>query len=1188
MVPLVRRPRAQTRVRSPGGRPRGVALLLGLACLGLVGARPKPPPCEPGTFVVAQAEPIVPGSTLVPDAIVVEADGAVAIASGCPGVAGKLRATRGGSKLSAKWSRRKGLCDGLARKATLKARFDDACETLAGTFKTKGAKRAFSARRAGGPVDAGDVEAFAAELEEALAAAVRDAVAALPPPGDEPSEAVGPLEVAGALGTATIRGLRYPRPAPARYELTLTFAGFGTSAAGLVLGGDTQLSVVLVEGDAGLELFGLARGELALAGRYGGRVEVQASLRPDGTGGTKVTTEQGVFGVGGEPPPFLAWVSTVAGGNGAGFADGGPDASQFRDPTGIAVDEDLRAYVADSGNGAVREIAPGGDVSTLAEGLGAPYDLGLDADGDLVVSDRLHGPDAGDAPLARIRLRAPVRGAVEPIVGGEESPCPSNPIFGTCDGRSPLAGMPYAGGIDVGAITYVAQWEFPPSLRAVLPDGFAMTVARGSFTAADGLNQPEDVAAGRSGELYFTADHTVRVRLPDGTFRQLAGAFAVASDADGPGPLARFSNPKGLVYDGLRTLYVAEWSGWLIRAVDAVTGETRTVAGCRGEPTCPGSRSGHRDGPGEQALFDAPENLALDRFGDLWIADGDNHAIRHVRILADPAREPEIVDFAPHGVQQGDVARVAVRGRNLALASAAELGPDVVVAIESASQREVVLQVAVAPGAAEGVRTLSLTTPYGTAQAGPGLGFAILPETRGGARVETLAGIGSIAQAGQDVVPGPLTAFAVPTGLFAESGDRILVADPYLQVIRLVATRVGIVAEIVDLITATTLGMDVNALDAVLGGLGSLGTALEGLGIRQAWTDQAAEAIRDAAEAAVDAACAGHDCTWMSMPWAGVPFTPGETDGFRLGARLRFPTDVYRANASTYYIADTGNDRLRIVGWDPEAQEAAVNEVFALEPFQEWPFSVATGPAGHLVAYAALPEGTVLGRVDVEHDVLLSQWAGDRRDPRCEPREGSPWPPIGIPIGTAGDEDALWVADPYCKTLWRVEESSAVATVRDVRTQNHVEPAPKCADGPVAFATFGAPVDVAVVGDEVWFADAACHSIRKIEARGADPETVLASLQGFLESNAARIGEETAMKIGDALDALDPEFLDANRYFVTTVAGSTDGVAGFADGPAGEARFRYPTGIAAAEFEGGIRVFVADTGNRRLRMITVP
>jgi hypothetical protein len=119
-------------------------------------------------------------------------------------------------------------------------------------------------------------------------------------------------------------------------------------------------------------------------------------------------------------------------------------------------------------------------------------------------------------------------------------------------------------------------------------------------------------------------------------------------------------------------------------------------------------------------------------------------------------------------------------------------------------------------------------------------------------------------------------------------------------------------------------------------------------------------------------------------------------------------------------------------------------------------------------------------------------------------------------------------------------------------------------------------------------ADAGCHSIRTIRARGFDPTATAALLDGFLEQNAGRIGEATAETIRGKLDAIDTEFIDQNRYWVETVAGSTDGVAGFADGPAADARFRYPTGIAAAEFDGGTRVFVADTGNRRLRMITVP
>ena len=1066
---------------------------------------------------------------------------------------------------------------------------------LAGTFKSRGAKLAFTARRGDPEVGAGNAAAFANQLERALAKAIADLVAALPTPSATSRRGVlagsGPgaerfeaIALAGAEGGAVARGLRFASHGPTRYELSLELDDYLGVAGEVVLSGTVEYNFVVVGDPGAPRQHGLLRGHLTLAGPFGGDVEVHGSVRDGVPDAFVVTTASGTHLVGeGEPLPFLTWVSTVAGGSGPGFEDGPAAQARFDTPTGIAVDDDEgRIYVADSENGAIREIAPDGSVSTLASGFYRPYDLGLDADGDLVVSDRLYSQHPGEAPLARVQLDGVARGAVEPIVGGDDYECGS--LLGTCDGRSPLAGIPYAGGIDVGAITLIAQWALPASLRAVLPDGFVTTLADLFFSS----HSPVDLVTGRSGEIYYTGnDHVVRVRRPDGSFEMLAGAPNDAGGDDGPGTTARLSSPHGIVYDGLRTLYIAEWSGWRVRQVDALTGETTSVAGCR-RPRCNGPTTGLVDGDGALAEFDSVENLALDRSGDLWVADGGNHAIRLVRILADPDRVPEIVDFTPHTVQQGETARVVVRGRNLTLTSAVDLGAGTDASVVSAGYRELVLEVAVAADAEAGPRSLQLTTPYGTAEAGAGLAFTVLEDARGGATVSTLAGTGTLFGAAQDVVPGPVTAFALPTGLFAESGDRILVADPYAQSIRLVATKVGIVAEIVDLLTSSALGADVNLLDAILGGLGSIGSALDTLGIRQAWTDNAADAIRDLAEEAVDAVCAGADCTWMSMPWAGVPFAPGASGGFRMGARFRLPADIYRANASTYYIADTGNDRLRIVGYDPAAMDDAVNEVFSLDSFNDWPFSVATGPAGFLVAYASLPEGPLLGRVDVEHDELLNQWAGDRGDPRCEQREGSPWPPIGIPIGMAGDDDGLWVADPYCKTVWRVEEQSAVAFVRDVRTDAHVEAAPKCSDGPAAFATFGAPMDVAVVGSTVFVADAGCHSIRTIRARGFDPTATAELLDGFLAQNAARIGEATAAAIRGKLDAVDTDFLDQNRYWVETIAGSTDGVAGFADGPAGEARFRYPTGIAAAEFQGGIRVFVADTGNRRLRMIWLP
>jgi hypothetical protein len=117
-------------------------------------AAAKAPPCSGGIFEVdAAASPLVPGGSAVPDRLVVGDDGAVSIESGCPEILGKLKSSRKGTRLSAKWTARKGLCAGLERKASLKARFDEACGTLTGKFTTKGHKLSFTATRAGIELD---------------------------------------------------------------------------------------------------------------------------------------------------------------------------------------------------------------------------------------------------------------------------------------------------------------------------------------------------------------------------------------------------------------------------------------------------------------------------------------------------------------------------------------------------------------------------------------------------------------------------------------------------------------------------------------------------------------------------------------------------------------------------------------------------------------------------------------------------------------------------------------------------------------------------------------------------------------------------------------------------------------------------------------------------------------------------
>ena len=61
-------------------------------------------------------------------------------------------------------------------------------------------------------------------------------------------------------------------------------------------------------------------------------------------------------------------VTTIAGGNGPGLRDGPGARAQFMDPRGVAVHPDGSIYVADSGNNLIRKIAPDLAVTTVAGG----------------------------------------------------------------------------------------------------------------------------------------------------------------------------------------------------------------------------------------------------------------------------------------------------------------------------------------------------------------------------------------------------------------------------------------------------------------------------------------------------------------------------------------------------------------------------------------------------------------------------------------------------------------------------------------------------------------------------------------------------------------------------------------------------------------------------------------------------
>ena len=153
--------------------------------------------------------------------------------------------------------------------------------------------------------------------------------------------------------------------------------------------------------------------------------------------------------------------------------------------------------------------------------------------------------------------------------------------------------------------------------------------------SADGIgraarfNNPNGVAVDSAGNVYVadSGNHTIRKVTPAGVVTTLAGLAGSPGSADGTGSAARFFQPSGLATDPAGNLYVADSRNSTIRLVTSA-GKVTTLAGIAGRP-------GHTDGPSSAAESNAaqfcdPHDVAVDRAGNVYVADTANQRIRKV------------------------------------------------------------------------------------------------------------------------------------------------------------------------------------------------------------------------------------------------------------------------------------------------------------------------------------------------------------------------------------------------------------------------------------------------------------------------------------------------------------------------------------------------------------------------------
>jgi hypothetical protein len=116
----------------------------------------------------------------------------------------------------------------------------------------------------------------------------------------------------------------------------------------------------------------------------------------------------------------------------------------------------------------------------------------------------------------------------------------------------------------------------------------------------------------------------------------LAGSAGNTGSTDGTGSAARFSDPVGVAVDAFGNVYVADPGSCTIRKI-ATGGVVTTLAGSA-------DNAGSTDGTGSAARFFDPFGVAVDASGSVYVADTDNYTIRKItpnypRITAYPQNQ---------------------------------------------------------------------------------------------------------------------------------------------------------------------------------------------------------------------------------------------------------------------------------------------------------------------------------------------------------------------------------------------------------------------------------------------------------------------------------------------------------------------------------------------------------------------
>jgi sugar lactone lactonase YvrE len=328
-------------------------------------------------------------------------------------------------------------------------------------------------------------------------------------------------------------------------------------------------------------------------------------------------------------------IGTIAGtGEPGATGDGGAAThAALSEPKAVAIShsvgEENALFIADAENHLIRRVDPGtGRITTVVGCLGETHMGPCPPEPDLPrESDDPLGESFGQAKFAQL---LDLSGTVRFVVGK----APVIGRF-TGDGGSALKAtlnFPSAVAVDRDGNLYIADTmnhrvrrvDRSGTITTIAGTGQARSGGDGGAAVAAGLNEPTALAI--HGDYLYIADQSNnrvrRLSLVSGDIQTVAGTGEATYTGDGmPALEAALAGPSGLAIGSDGTLYIADTFNGRIRAVDPSTGTIRTVAG-------DGGTYRYQAANEFSASLARPYGIALDADENILITDSDNHLIR--------------------------------------------------------------------------------------------------------------------------------------------------------------------------------------------------------------------------------------------------------------------------------------------------------------------------------------------------------------------------------------------------------------------------------------------------------------------------------------------------------------------------------------------------------------------------------